>query len=231
MAEDLSVVCCSGCIHGVSCMFLSLNFPWARSNSNWQPTRKLIWLMILGSRMEAISILGREVMEPRGLVGLGKDSLDFCGAEIAQVCCSISRYLLNFPAWLITHPDPRSLHRPLQLSHPRPLHPRQRSYWPSHRSLALPTWHPNRCHRTRLPDVRRRTPTRERVQNGRDLKHRTNRRVRQLSCGLDRENRWSFEREVCWSANVPATDRHKARRWGPASEHDQGMIWERPRVE
>lgn len=48
-------------------------------------TRKLIWLMMLGYRMEAISILGREVMQPRGLVGLGKDSLDYCGTEIAEV--------------------------------------------------------------------------------------------------------------------------------------------------
>jgi hypothetical protein len=36
--------------------------------------------------MEAISILGREVMQPRGLIGLGYDSIDFCGLEIAQVC-------------------------------------------------------------------------------------------------------------------------------------------------
>jgi protein-tyrosine phosphatase len=35
--------------------------------------------------MEAISILGREVMNPRGLVGLGYDSIDHCGKEIAMV--------------------------------------------------------------------------------------------------------------------------------------------------
>jgi protein tyrosine/serine phosphatase len=40
--------------------------------------------MIFGYRMEAISILGREVMQPRGLVGLGFDSIDHCGPEIAE---------------------------------------------------------------------------------------------------------------------------------------------------
>ncbi|TAQ85846.1 4-nitrophenylphosphatase [Chlorociboria aeruginascens] len=46
---------------------------------------KLITLMIFGYRMDAISILGREVMQPRGLVGLGFDSIDHCGPEIAEV--------------------------------------------------------------------------------------------------------------------------------------------------
>lgn len=40
--------------------------------------------MIFGYRMKAISILGREVMTPRGLIGLGYDTLDSCGAEIAE---------------------------------------------------------------------------------------------------------------------------------------------------
>jgi len=35
--------------------------------------------------MEAISILGKNVMQPRGLVGLGYDSIDNCGPEIAEV--------------------------------------------------------------------------------------------------------------------------------------------------
>lgn len=42
--------------------------------------------MAAGYRMEAISILGREVMQPRGLIGLGYDSIDHCGPEIAEVC-------------------------------------------------------------------------------------------------------------------------------------------------
>ena len=40
--------------------------------------------MIFGYRMEAISILAGEVMLPRGLIGLGLDSIDYCGKEIAQ---------------------------------------------------------------------------------------------------------------------------------------------------
>jgi protein-tyrosine phosphatase len=44
--------------------------------------------MIFGYRVQAISILGREVMQPRGLVGLGFDSIDHCGPEIANVLTS-----------------------------------------------------------------------------------------------------------------------------------------------
>jgi hypothetical protein len=57
----------------------------SRSSLCWLLHSKLIFLMLLGHRMEAISILGREVMQPRGLIGLGHDSIDFCGLEIAQV--------------------------------------------------------------------------------------------------------------------------------------------------
>jgi hypothetical protein len=46
---------------------------------------KLVTLMAFGYRMEAISILGKNVMQPRGLIGLGHDSLDNCGPEIAEV--------------------------------------------------------------------------------------------------------------------------------------------------
>lgn len=41
--------------------------------------------MIMGYRTEAISILGREVMQPRGLTGLGKDSIDHCQDEIREI--------------------------------------------------------------------------------------------------------------------------------------------------
>ena len=41
--------------------------------------------MIMGYRTEAISILGREVMQPRGLIGLGKDSLDHSRDEIREM--------------------------------------------------------------------------------------------------------------------------------------------------
>lgn len=48
--------------------------------------RKVLFLILLGYRMEAISILGREVMKPRGLIGLGYDTIDYCGPELATVC-------------------------------------------------------------------------------------------------------------------------------------------------
>lgn len=41
--------------------------------------------MITGCRTEAISILGREVMQPRGLIGLGKDSIDHSRDEIREM--------------------------------------------------------------------------------------------------------------------------------------------------
>ena len=41
--------------------------------------------MTLGYRTEAIGILGREVMQPRGLIGLAKDSIDHSRSEIRQV--------------------------------------------------------------------------------------------------------------------------------------------------
>lgn len=45
---------------------------------------KLVALHITGYRTQAISILGREVMSPRGLLGLASDTLDASGAEIAD---------------------------------------------------------------------------------------------------------------------------------------------------
>ncbi|KAI0024365.1 tyrosine/serine protein phosphatase [Xylariomycetidae sp. FL0641] len=50
----------------------------------WLSFFKLIFLFVLGYRMQAISILGREVMQPRGLVGLGTITLDESGEEIAE---------------------------------------------------------------------------------------------------------------------------------------------------
>lgn len=41
--------------------------------------------MVMGYRTEAISILGREVMQPRGLIGLGKDSIDHARDEIREI--------------------------------------------------------------------------------------------------------------------------------------------------
>lgn len=41
--------------------------------------------MITSYRVEAISILGREVMQPRGLIGLGKDTIDYAKNEIREI--------------------------------------------------------------------------------------------------------------------------------------------------
>ncbi|KUJ15565.1 tyrosine/serine protein phosphatase-like protein [Mollisia scopiformis] len=57
----------------------------------WWSFLKLITLMLFGYRMQAISILGREVMQLRGLIGLGYDSLDHCGPEIAEALRAFSR--------------------------------------------------------------------------------------------------------------------------------------------
>ncbi|KPI45524.1 uncharacterized protein AB675_788 [Cyphellophora attinorum] len=46
---------------------------------------RLIYNMALGYRTEGIAILGREVMQPRGLIGLGRDTLDYCGPEVKKV--------------------------------------------------------------------------------------------------------------------------------------------------
>ncbi|KAG9785213.1 hypothetical protein KCU88_g2549, partial [Aureobasidium melanogenum] len=46
---------------------------------------KLVFLMALGYRTEGISVIGRELMLPRGLIGLGIDTLDHSGPEIKEV--------------------------------------------------------------------------------------------------------------------------------------------------
>ncbi|KAK7706385.1 hypothetical protein SLS64_007725 [Diaporthe eres] len=49
----------------------------------WPSFLKLICLYVVGLRMQAIAVLGREVMQPRGLLGLGRDTLDASGPEVA----------------------------------------------------------------------------------------------------------------------------------------------------
>ena len=49
----------------------------------WSSFLKLICLYVVGCRMQAIAVLGREVMQPRGLLGLGRDTLDASGPEVA----------------------------------------------------------------------------------------------------------------------------------------------------
>ena len=41
--------------------------------------------MAIGSRNEAASLLGRDVVQPRGIIGLGKDSIDTCGPEFLRI--------------------------------------------------------------------------------------------------------------------------------------------------
>lgn len=62
----------------------------------WSSLAKLISLMIAGYRTEAISILGSEVMAPKGLTGLGKETLDHSFAELHQIF-SILADSTNYP--------------------------------------------------------------------------------------------------------------------------------------
>lgn len=77
--------------------------------------------------MEAIGILGREVMQLRGLIGLGHDSIDFCGLEIAQVSTSISSLGSGFVYYLHTGLSGVRIKR--TLPHTHSLYARQRSDW------------------------------------------------------------------------------------------------------
>ncbi|KAF2715996.1 hypothetical protein K431DRAFT_289786 [Polychaeton citri CBS 116435] len=51
----------------------------------WGQTAKLAGLYVTGYRKEAISVLGTNVMAPRGLVGLARDSLIHSQAEVKEV--------------------------------------------------------------------------------------------------------------------------------------------------
>ena len=62
----------------------------------WSSLAKLMALMALGYRTEAIAILGREVMAPRGLVGLGKDTLDHGSSELLRIF-SVLADSANYP--------------------------------------------------------------------------------------------------------------------------------------
>ncbi|CAG8958237.1 hypothetical protein HYFRA_00000591 [Hymenoscyphus fraxineus] len=81
-------------IPGLDYLPVNINGKGFEHNLLWQLScwsfLKLIFLMMIGQRMKAISILGREVMEPRGLIGLGYDTLDFCGPEIADALRALS---------------------------------------------------------------------------------------------------------------------------------------------
>ncbi|KAI1377388.1 tyrosine/serine protein phosphatase [Hypoxylon crocopeplum] len=59
------------------------------SQLSWWSYFKLIAFFILGYRMLAVNLLSREVMLPRGLVGLGLITMDESGTEIAEALRTI----------------------------------------------------------------------------------------------------------------------------------------------
>ncbi|KAI1075216.1 tyrosine/serine protein phosphatase [Whalleya microplaca] len=54
------------------------------SQMSWWGYFKLLFLFLFGYRMQGIGLLMREVLLPRGLVGLGLITMDESGAEIAE---------------------------------------------------------------------------------------------------------------------------------------------------
>lgn len=76
-------------IPNITYKYISINGPaFERAllrQLSWSSTSKLLGLMAFGYRNDAIAILGREVMQPRGLIGLGMDTLDHSMREIKQV--------------------------------------------------------------------------------------------------------------------------------------------------
>ncbi|ORY71998.1 tyrosine/serine protein phosphatase [Pseudomassariella vexata] len=53
------------------------------SQLSWLSYFKLVFLYLTGRHTDAIKVMSKEVMLPRGLVGIGLDSLDHSGDEIA----------------------------------------------------------------------------------------------------------------------------------------------------
>ncbi|KAF7938712.1 uncharacterized protein EAE98_001050 [Botrytis deweyae] len=86
-------------IPGIKYLEINVNGKGFERSLVWQLSPysiiKLIGLMGLGYRLEAIGILGRQVLQPRGLIGLGYDTIHHCGPEIASVLrtyCSPENY-------------------------------------------------------------------------------------------------------------------------------------------
>jgi protein-tyrosine phosphatase len=75
-------------IPGISYAYINLNGKGFERHLIWQlkylSLAKLVWLMAIGYRTEGISVLGKELMLPRGLIGLGLDTLDHSGPEIKE---------------------------------------------------------------------------------------------------------------------------------------------------
>jgi len=75
-------------IPGVQYANINLNGKGFERHLVWQlkylSLAKMVFLMALGYRTQAISVLGKELMLPRGLGGLGIDTLDHSGPEIKE---------------------------------------------------------------------------------------------------------------------------------------------------
>src|ERR1700761_4276143 len=75
-------------IPGIRYAYINLNGKGFERHLIWQlkytSLARLVFLMALGYRTEGISVLGRELMLPRGLTGLGIDTLDYSGPEIKE---------------------------------------------------------------------------------------------------------------------------------------------------
>ena len=76
-------------IPGIRYAYINLNGKGFERHLIWQlkytSLARMVWLMALGYRTEGISVLGRELMQPRGLIGLGIDTLDYSGPEVKEV--------------------------------------------------------------------------------------------------------------------------------------------------
>ena len=73
----------------VSCRKINLNGGWFSvallHKLNWGSLSKMLGLMAIRSRLDAIKILGVEVMGPAGLIGMGKLTLESSQKEIREV--------------------------------------------------------------------------------------------------------------------------------------------------
>ncbi|KAK5076789.1 hypothetical protein LTR51_002474 [Lithohypha guttulata] len=69
--------------------YINLNGRGFERHLVWQLSYKnlayLAGYMLLGYRLEGISIIGKNVLQPRGLIGLAKDTLQHSGPEIKEV--------------------------------------------------------------------------------------------------------------------------------------------------
>ena len=76
-------------IPGIRYAYINLNGKGFERHLIWQlkytSLAKMVFLMAAGYRTEGISVLGKELMLPRGLIGLGIDTLDYSGPEIKAV--------------------------------------------------------------------------------------------------------------------------------------------------